>query len=178
VSECWAKIARFRLILTVSISFNSISWRSPDRRVEYERIMKSFIRYKIKVSNSIKPDHSKPDSLLEIQLNQSRLESDREHKSDRRQKSGFLQVTLTTFVTVFLAELGDKTQLTTLMFTAQSNSPLIVFLGASIALVLSSLIGVIAGRWLAKNFSPQLLDTLAGLSFMLLAVGLLWDAVR
>lgn len=93
-------------------------------------------------------------------------------------KSNLLQIALTTFVTVFLAELGDKTQVTTLMFTAQSRSPVVVFFGAAIALVLSSLIGVIAGRWLAKNFSPQLLDTLAGLSFMCLAIGLLWDAVK
>jgi Ca2+/H+ antiporter, TMEM165/GDT1 family len=108
----------------------------------------------------------------------SSLNSDAAAVPTKSGKSNFLQITLTTFVTVFLAELGDKTQVTTLMFTAQSRSPVVVFFGAAIALVLSSLIGVIAGRWLAKNFSPQLLDTLAGLSFMCLAIGLLWDAVK
>lgn len=92
-------------------------------------------------------------------------------------KSEYLQITVTTFLTVFLAELGDKTQLTTLMITAESHNPLVVFLSAAIALVLTSFLGVVAGKWLAKTLSPQLLNTLTGLSFLLLALGLLWDAV-
>ena len=49
--------------------------------------------------------------------------------------------------------------------------------GAAIALVSTSLLGVIAGKWLAKNFSPSLLNTLAGLSFLILSLSLLWEAI-
>ncbi|MBD2152078.1 TMEM165/GDT1 family protein [Pseudanabaena sp. FACHB-1277] len=87
------------------------------------------------------------------------------------------QIVTTTFITIFLAEIGDKTQLTTLMIAAQSHEPWIVFTGAAIALVSTSLLGVIAGKWLAQNFSPRLLNTLAGLSFLILSISLLWEAV-
>jgi Ca2+/H+ antiporter, TMEM165/GDT1 family len=92
-------------------------------------------------------------------------------------KSQHLQIVFTTFLTVFLAEIGDKTQLTTLMISAESKSPLVVFLGAAIALVTTSFLGVAAGKWLAKNVSPKTLNTMAGLSFLLLAVSLVWDAI-
>ena len=52
---------------------------------------------------------------------------------------------ISTFVTVFLAELGDKTQLATVAISGTSNRPLAVFLGSSSALVLASLIGAVAG---------------------------------
>ena len=78
---------------------------------------------------------------------------------------------LTTFTTVFLAELGDKTQLAALLLAAQSGRPAIVFVGASLAMISSSLVGVLLGRWLAKVLPPQQLERLAGL----LMVGLgLW----
>ncbi len=93
------------------------------------------------------------------------------------QKSEHWQIASTTFITIFLAEIGDKTQLTTLMISAQSHQPWIVFAGAAIALVSTSLLGVLAGKWLAKNFSPSLLNTLAGLSFLILSISLLWDAI-
>jgi putative Ca2+/H+ antiporter (TMEM165/GDT1 family) len=92
-------------------------------------------------------------------------------------KSEHWQIISTTFITVFLAELGDKTQLTTLMIAAQSHQPWIVFIGAAIALVSTSLLGVLAGKWLARTLSPSLLNTLAGLSFLILSISLLWDAI-
>ena len=92
-------------------------------------------------------------------------------------KSEHWQIIRTTFITVFLAELGDKTQLTTLMIAAQSHQPWVVFIGAAIALVSTSLLGVLAGKWLAKTLSPSLLNTLAGLSFLILSISLLWDAI-
>ena len=52
---------------------------------------------------------------------------------------------LSTFVTVFLAELGDKTQLATVALSGTSDRPLAVFLVSSSALVLASLIGALAG---------------------------------
>ena len=70
----------------------------------------------------------------------------------------FLSVFLATFSTVFLAELGDKTQLAAL------------FLGASLALICSSLVGVLLGRWLARFIPAQLLERLAGI--LMVALGL------
>ncbi|ELS30606.1 MULTISPECIES: TMEM165/GDT1 family protein [Pseudanabaena] len=87
------------------------------------------------------------------------------------------QIVTTTFITVFLAEIGDKTQLSILVISAQSHQPWIVFAGAAIALVSTSLLGVLAGKWLAKTFSPSLLNTLAGLSFLILSISLLWEAI-
>jgi len=65
-----------------------------------------------------------------------------------------------------------------MMISAESDSPAVVFLGAAIALILTSLLGVIGGKWLSRIFSPYWLDTLAGLSFIILAIALLWDAIR
>lgn len=77
---------------------------------------------------------------------------------------------ITTFTTVFLAELGDKTQLAALLLSAQSGRPLLVFLGASLALICSSLVGVLLGRWLAGVMPAQQLERLAG--GLMVALGL------
>ena len=79
------------------------------------------------------------------------------------EQTGFLTVFLTTFTTVFLAELGDKTQIATLLLSAQSGRPLVVFAGSALALIASSLVGVILGRWLAKTVPPQRLQYIAGI---------------
>jgi putative Ca2+/H+ antiporter (TMEM165/GDT1 family) len=77
---------------------------------------------------------------------------------------------LTTFTTVFLAELGDKTQLAALLLSAESGRPGIVFLGSSLALISSSLVGVLLGRWLARVIPADQLERLAGL--LMVALGL------
>ena len=77
---------------------------------------------------------------------------------------------ITTFTTVFLAELGDKTQLAALLLSAQSGKPGVVFIGASLALICSSLVGVLLGRWLSKLMPPQQLERLAGI--LMVALGL------
>jgi putative Ca2+/H+ antiporter (TMEM165/GDT1 family) len=85
--------------------------------------------------------------------------------------AGWLNVFLSTAGTVFLAELGDKTQLAALLLAAESGRPLLVFLGASLALICSSLVGVLLGRWLSSLMAPQQLERAAGV----LMVGLgLW----
>ncbi len=83
-----------------------------------------------------------------------------------------------TFLTIFAAELGDKTQIATLMMTAQSHAPWVVFLGAASALIATSLIGVVIGRWLAKNVSEQTLRTVTGASLLVVSTLLLWDMVQ
>lgn len=73
-----------------------------------------------------------------------------------------LAVLVGAFITVFLAELGDKTQLATLMLAAQSSHPWQVFLGAGAALMTSSLLGVLLGQWLARVLPPNLVKQGAG----------------
>ena len=80
---------------------------------------------------------------------------------------------LTTFATVFLAELGDKTQLATMLLVAQGKSPLAVFLGSASALVVSSLVGVLAGGVIAKYIPEIWVRAAAGSGFIILGVLLL-----
>lgn len=87
----------------------------------------------------------------------------------------FWKTFVSTFITIFLAELGDKTQVTTLLMSAESQNPWVVFMGAGSALVATSLIGVLLGQWLARRLSPQTLDTAAGMLLLGITVWLLWD---
>ena len=80
---------------------------------------------------------------------------------------------LSTFVTVFLAELGDKTQLATVAISGTSNRPLAVFIGSSSALVLASLIGAIAGGSIATVVPADLLQLLASAGFLVIGLRLL-----
>ena len=80
------------------------------------------------------------------------------------------KVFLTIFAAVFVAELGDKTQLAALLLSAQSGRPVLVFVGASLALICSSLVGVLLGRWLARVMPAQQLERLAGI--LMVALGL------
>lgn len=80
----------------------------------------------------------------------------------------------TVFATVFLAELGDKTQLATLLYASDASHPRwTVFLAASSALVLASALGVAAGAALGQLISPKLLRWLAGLGFVAVGVWVL-----
>lgn len=86
--------------------------------------------------------------------------------------SGWLAVFLSTATTVFLAELGDKTQLAALLLSAESGRPLVVFVGASLALICSSLVGVLLGRWLSTVLPGHQLERLAGILMVALGLGL------
>jgi putative Ca2+/H+ antiporter (TMEM165/GDT1 family) len=79
--------------------------------------------------------------------------------------------------TVFVAELGDKTQLATLLFAAKTPTGLMtVFLGASLALVCSSGLGVFAGAAIAHYLNPKYLSYAAGVGFIAIGVWTLWRA--
>ncbi|XHX77069.1 MAG: TMEM165/GDT1 family protein [Stenomitos frigidus ULC029] len=84
----------------------------------------------------------------------------------------------TTFITIFLAELGDKTQVATLLMSAESHAPWIVFTGAAGALVTTSLLGVLVGQWLSSRVSPKTLDTAAGIMMAFLSLWLFLDVMR
>lgn len=83
----------------------------------------------------------------------------------------------TAFFMLFLAELGDKTQLAVFTLSAQSNNTLPVFLGASAALVLVTFIGVFLGRFAATYIPTAILHTVAGLLFVIMGVIILKSAL-
>ncbi len=93
--------------------------------------------------------------------------------SSKPEKSwSFWTVFSSTFLTIFLAEMGDKTQLATLLISAESQSPWVVFTGAAMALIATSLLGVLIGYWLARRLSPKRLDIAVAL-LLLIITGLL-----
>ena len=84
-----------------------------------------------------------------------------------------LSLLLSTFLTIFIAELGDKTQLATLTISGTSNKPLAVFLGSSTALVFASLLGALAGGSIS-NFVPEIiLKSIASFTFFIIGIRLL-----
>ena len=87
-----------------------------------------------------------------------------------------LSLLFSTFITIFIAELGDKTQLATLTMSGTSNKPFAVFLGSSTALVLASLIGALAGGSIS-NFVPEIiLKSIASLTFFIIGMRLFINA--
>lgn len=77
------------------------------------------------------------------------------------------------FVTVFLSELGDKSQLAAIAISGGSKSPRAVFLGASGALLLASLLGVIVGEGTAQILPANVVKVTAAIGFAVMAVRLL-----
>jgi putative Ca2+/H+ antiporter (TMEM165/GDT1 family) len=84
-----------------------------------------------------------------------------------------IKVLLMTFGMIFLAELGDKTQLATLTFAAESKSRLAVFLGSATALVLTSLLAVLLGSGIARVVPTHYMKVAAGVLFIVLGVWML-----
>ncbi|MDH4263700.1 MAG: TMEM165/GDT1 family protein [Spirochaetia bacterium] len=75
------------------------------------------------------------------------------------------------FITIFLAELGDKTQLATVLYASDREvSKLLVFTGASLALIATSAIGVFAGNLLSQYINPEYITKIAGVGFVLIGV--------
>jgi putative Ca2+/H+ antiporter (TMEM165/GDT1 family) len=89
------------------------------------------------------------------------------------------KIFFTVFGTVFLAELGDKTQLATLLFSANPNvNKLLVFVAAASALTATSALGVLGGTLLAKHINERHLSLLAGSAFILIGGWTLVKALR
>ena len=79
------------------------------------------------------------------------------------------------FTTVFIAEIGDKTQLATMLFAAEAKGgKWIIFAGSAIALTLAPAIGVLVGAQLERFISPRTLKLVAGVGFI--AIGL-WTMI-
>ena len=84
-----------------------------------------------------------------------------------------LTLLFTTFITVFLAEIGDKTQLTTITLSSTTNKPLAVFIGSSTALILATLLGALAGSSIANLIPAFILKLLSGMVFLFIGTNLL-----
>jgi putative Ca2+/H+ antiporter (TMEM165/GDT1 family) len=87
------------------------------------------------------------------------------------------KVLSTVFASVFIAELGDKTQLATLLFASDKEvSKLTVFAGAALALIVTSAIGVAAGAVVSQYVSGKTLHYLAGIGFIAIGIWTLFKA--
>jgi putative Ca2+/H+ antiporter (TMEM165/GDT1 family) len=87
-----------------------------------------------------------------------------------------LKILTTVFTSVFIAELGDKTQLATMLFAADKDtSKVTVFVGAALALILTSAIGVAAGSIVSQYVSEKTLQYVAGIGFV--GIGL-WTLIK
>ncbi len=93
-------------------------------------------------------------------------------------EKSFFSIFITTFTTIFIAELGDKTQIATLMLSAESGKPLIVFIGSSLALISSSIVGVLIGKWLSKKISPSKFSLFTGILMLIISLYLTYDITR
>ena len=82
----------------------------------------------------------------------------------------------TVFTAIFIAELGDKTQLATMLFASDKEvSKSTVFIGASLALILTSGIGVLAGSLISQYITPKHLHYIAGIGFICIGI---WSFVK
>lgn len=122
-------------------------------------------------------DSFEPVTLSEPEI-EPQVNNPQEQSSIKKHNRKFWTVFNSTFLTIFLAEMGDKTQLATLLMSAESHSPWIVFTGAAVALVTTSLLGVLIGRWLSKWLSPKTLEVAMATLLLIVSVLLLGDVVH
>ena len=105
------------------------------------------------------------------------MNSKLEKKEDKIEKS-FFSIFIATFTTIFIAELGDKTQIATLMLSAESGKPIIVFIGSSLALIGSSVVGVLIGKWLSEKVSPSRFAFFTGALMITISIFLAFDTFK
>ena len=87
-----------------------------------------------------------------------------------------LKAFLTVFATVFIAEIGDKTQLATMLFASERDvNKWVIFAGASLALVCAAAIGVLVGAQLERFVKPSTLKTIAGIGFIAIGIWTLFS---
>jgi len=89
-----------------------------------------------------------------------------------------MRIVFASFALVFLAELGDKTQLTALAFTSSSRSPWSVFVGTSLALICATALAVVLGDLLARVVPENVLHMLSGVMFIIIGMLLLLSLAR
>ena len=99
-------------------------------------------------------------------------------KEENNIEKSFFSIFITTFSTIFIAELGDKTQIATLMLSAESGKPIIVFIGSSIALISSSVVGVLIGKWISEKVSPSKFALFTGALMIIISIYLAFDTFK
>ena len=99
-------------------------------------------------------------------------------QEDKEIGDNFGSIFITPFTTIFIAELGDKTQIATLILSAESGRPFIVFLGSSLALISSSLVGVLIGKWLSKKVSPNKFTFITGSLMTIISLFLAYEIYK
>ena len=120
---------------------------------------------------------NKPEASNSPAIAEDESQADSPKPSVEKRQSSYWAIFSSTFLTIFFAEMGDKTQLATLLISAESQSPWIVFAGAATALITTSLLGVAIGYWLARRLSPEILDLVVALLLLLISGLLLGDVV-
>lgn len=88
-----------------------------------------------------------------------------------------IKLIFSTFITVFLAELGDKTQLATMILAANSKQKIYVFIGSSLALVCSSILAVVLGDIINKLIPPEYIQKGAAIAFIAIGILLLFNKI-
>ena len=89
-----------------------------------------------------------------------------------------INLLISIFLTVFIAELGDKTQLATLTLSGTSSKPIAVLLGSSLALVLASLIGALAGGSISTLIPEIYLKSIASATFLIIGIRLILISLK
>jgi len=86
------------------------------------------------------------------------------------------KIILTVFASVFIAELGDKTQLATMLFASDKEvSKFLIFIGASLALIATSAIAVFAGGFISQFVTEKQLSIIAGIGFIIIGI---WTLIK
>lgn len=88
-----------------------------------------------------------------------------------------LRIIATVFGALFLAELGDKTQLAVISFVASGQPPVAVFTGASAALVASTAVAVLGGQGLLRIVPAEVLQLVAAAIFVIVGLAVGWETV-
>ncbi len=83
----------------------------------------------------------------------------------------------TAFATLFIAELGDKTQLAVITMTSKTNAAVSVFLGAALALVLVTLLGVLFGSFITSYVPTEWLQRIVAAAFIIIGVLMLFGKI-
>ena len=89
-----------------------------------------------------------------------------------------INLLISIFITVFIAELGDKTQLATLTLSGTSSKPVAVLLGSSLALVSASLLGALAGGSISTLIPEIYLKSIASATFFIIGIRLIFISLK
>ncbi|GAB63769.1 MAG: UPF0016 family protein [Candidatus Jettenia sp.] len=80
------------------------------------------------------------------------------------------KIIASTFITIFLAELGDKTQLASILMTSKTNKPVLVFIGTMLAFALVTVIGVAVGSVITKFVPLNFIKVGAAIAFIIIGI--------